>query len=79
MAAGHGMGAAWSSAHVLLRQNGWHVKAKRIYRIYTEEWVLVRTKYPSTATRKLSAILDIAYANTNVTKNDMRICAAKPD
>ncbi len=29
---------------VLLRREGWHVNAKRIYRLYTEEGLIVRTK-----------------------------------
>ena len=29
---------------VLLRREGWHVNAKRIYRLYTEEELIVRTK-----------------------------------
>ena len=29
---------------VLLRREGWHVKAKRIYRLYREEELIVRTK-----------------------------------
>jgi putative transposase len=29
---------------VLLRRDGWHVNAKRIYRLYTEEGLTVRTK-----------------------------------
>ncbi|MBZ5650433.1 MAG: IS3 family transposase, partial [Acidobacteriia bacterium] len=29
---------------VLLRREGWHVNAKRIYRLYREEGLIVRTK-----------------------------------
>ena len=29
---------------VLLRREGWKVNAKRIYRLYTEEQLIVRTK-----------------------------------
>jgi putative transposase len=29
---------------VLLRRDGWHVNAKRIYRLYAEEGLIVRTK-----------------------------------
>ena len=29
---------------VLLRREGWHVNAKRIYRLYREEELIVRTK-----------------------------------
>ena len=29
---------------VLLRRDGWPVNAKRIYRLYTEEGLMVRTK-----------------------------------
>jgi putative transposase len=34
---------------VLLRRDGWHVNAKRIYRLYTEEGLTVRTKHRSKA------------------------------
>ena len=30
--------------HVLLRREGWHVNAKRVYRLYKEEGLMVRTK-----------------------------------
>ncbi len=30
---------------VLLWRDGWHVNAKRIYRLYTEEGLTVRTKH----------------------------------
>lgn len=34
---------------VLLRRDGWRVNAKRIYRLYTEEGLTVRTKYRTKA------------------------------
>ena len=34
---------------VLLRRDGWHVNAKRIYRLYTEEGLMVRTKHRTKA------------------------------
>ncbi len=34
---------------VLLRRDGWHVKAKRVYRLYTEEGLTVRTKHRTKA------------------------------
>ena len=34
---------------VLLRRDGWHVNAKRIYRLYTEEGLTVRTKHRTKA------------------------------
>ena len=32
--------------HVLLRREGWPVNAKRIYRLYSEEWLTIRAKTP---------------------------------
>lgn len=32
--------------HILLRREGWNVNAKRIYRLYTEEKLSIRTKKP---------------------------------
>ncbi len=37
---------------VLLRRDGWHVNAKRIYRLYTEEGLTVRTKVRVRAARR---------------------------
>ena len=37
---------------VLLRRDGWHVNAKRIYRLYTEEGLTVRTKVRGRAARR---------------------------
>jgi putative transposase len=37
---------------VLLRRDGWRVNAKRIYRLYTEEGLFVRTKIRRRATRR---------------------------
>ena len=34
---------------VLLRRDGWRVNAKRIYRLYTEEGLTVRTKHRTKA------------------------------
>ena len=34
---------------VLLRREGWHVNAKRIYRLYTDEGLTVRTKHRTKA------------------------------
>ncbi len=38
---------------VLLRREGWHVNAKRIYRIYTEEGLTVRTKHRTKAASRV--------------------------
>ena len=49
----YGIAAARTGGHargdhrarpVLLRREGWHVNAKRIYRLYREETSIVRTK-----------------------------------
>jgi len=40
--------------HVLLKREGWHVNAKRIYRLYKEEGLTLRNKSPK---RKVSAKL----------------------
>ena len=37
---------------VLLRREGWRVNAKRIYRLYTEEGLMVRTKVRVRAARR---------------------------
>jgi putative transposase len=37
---------------VLLRRDGWRVNAKRIYRLYTEEGLMVRTKVRVRAARR---------------------------
>jgi putative transposase len=37
---------------VLLRRDGWRVNAKRIYRLYTEEGLVVRTKLRVKAARR---------------------------
>jgi putative transposase len=37
---------------VLLRREGWHVNAKRIYRLYREEELIVRTKQRRTMARR---------------------------
>src|SRR5690349_25156401 len=37
---------------VLLRRDGWFVNAKRIYRLYTEEGLIVRTKVRVRAARR---------------------------
>ena len=40
--------------HVLLQREGWHVNAKRIYRLYVEEGLQIRNKRPK---RKVAAKL----------------------
>lgn len=32
--------------HVLLRREGWHVNAKRVYRLYSEEGLAIQSKGP---------------------------------
>jgi putative transposase len=39
---------------VLLRREGWKVNAKRIYRLYTEEQLIVRTKQRHRIARAVS-------------------------
>ncbi len=41
---------------VLLRREGWHVKAKRIYRLYREEELIVRTKQRRKIARRQRAM-----------------------
>ena len=41
---------------VLLRRNGWHVNAKRIYRLYREEELIVRTKQRRKIARRQRAM-----------------------
>jgi transposase InsO family protein len=35
---------------VLLRREGWQANVKRIYRLYTDEWLTVRTHHRTKAT-----------------------------
>jgi putative transposase len=46
---------------VLLRREGWHVKAKRIYRLYREEELIVRTKQRRKLARR-QRVVTIAMA-----------------
>jgi len=41
---------------VLLRRDGWHVNAKRIYRLYREEGLIVRTKQRRKMARRQRAM-----------------------
>ncbi len=43
--------------HVLLRREGWHVNAKRVYRLYDQEGLALRTKKPK---RRRSAVARVA-------------------
>jgi putative transposase len=43
--------------HVLLRREGWHVNAKRVYRLYDQEGLALRTKRPR---RRKSAVARVA-------------------
>ena len=45
---------------VLLRRDGWRVNAKRIYRLYTEEGLIVRTKIRRRAARRHRVPLAVA-------------------
>lgn len=47
---------------VLLRRDGWRVNAKRIYRLYTEEGLMVRTKVRVRAARRHRVPLAVATA-----------------
>jgi putative transposase len=47
---------------VLLRRDGWRVNAKRIYRLYTEEGLLVRTKIRMRAARRNRVPQPVAMA-----------------
>ena len=45
---------------VLLRREGWHVNAKRIYRLYPEEGLIVRTKQRRKMARRRAAASGVA-------------------
>jgi putative transposase len=45
---------------ILLRRDGWRVNAKRIYRLYTEEGLIVRTKIRRRAARRHRVPLAVA-------------------
>jgi putative transposase len=47
---------------VLLRREGWHVNAKRIYRLYAEEGLIVRTKQRRKIARRQRVALPMATA-----------------
>lgn len=47
---------------VLLRRDGWHVNAKRIYRLYTEEGLMVRTKHRTKAAGRARVPQPVATA-----------------
>jgi putative transposase len=50
---------------VLLRREGWHVNAKRIYRLYREEELIVRTKQRRKIARRQRAITTSVAAQPN--------------
>jgi putative transposase len=45
---------------VLLRREGWHVNAKRVYRLYTQEGLAVRTKVRKKIARRRPVIVEVA-------------------
>lgn len=47
---------------ILLRREGWHVNAKRIYRIYTQEGLAVRTKVRKKIARRRPVVVEVAAA-----------------
>jgi len=47
---------------ILLRREGWRVNAKRIYRLYTQEGLAVRTKVRKKIARRRPVIVDVATA-----------------
>jgi putative transposase len=50
---------------VLLRREGWHVNAKRIYRLYREEELIVRTKQRRKLARRQRAVTRTMAARPN--------------
>ena len=50
---------------VLLRREGWHVNAKRIYRLYREEELIVRTKQRRKMARRQRAVTTAMAARPN--------------
>jgi putative transposase len=47
---------------ILLRREGWHVNAKRVYRLYTQEGLAVRTKARKKIARRRPVIVEVATA-----------------
>ena len=47
---------------ILLRREGWRVNAKRIYRLYTQEGLAVRTKVRKKIARRRPVIVEVANA-----------------
>jgi len=45
---------------ILLRREGWHVNAKRVYRLYTQEGLAVRTKVRKKIARRRPVIVEVA-------------------
>ena len=50
---------------VLLGREGWHVNAKRIYRLYREEGLIVRTKQRRKMARRRPVPSGVACDRTN--------------
>ena len=50
---------------VLLRREGWHVNAKRIYRLYREEELIVRSKQRRKMARRQRAVTTALATRTN--------------
>ena len=50
---------------VLLRREGWHVNAKRIYRLYREEELIVRTKQRRKMARRQRAMTTVPAERSN--------------
>ncbi len=47
---------------ILLRREGWRVNAKRIYRLYTQEGLAVRTKVRKKIARRRPVVIEVATA-----------------
>jgi putative transposase len=47
---------------ILLRREGWRVNAKRVYRLYTQEGLAVRTKVRKKIARRRPVIVEVATA-----------------
>lgn len=47
---------------ILLRREGWHVNAKRVYRLYTQEGLAVRTKVRKKIARRRPIVVEVAGA-----------------
>ncbi len=58
---------------VLLRREGWMVNAKRIYRLYQEEGLVIRTRKRKKLARRARVPVDLARARNECWSMDFRV------